>query len=159
MQNFCERNSLNFKDEFKFFETSWSPCGLCWHAINGSNGARKVKMLRCTYGFYSILSFTDVCSISESDFNLGRLDRNTNENTDDIPTNQNTDTNDNIPTTDQTVMVWKRTRKSFSVRIEGFSLTHPRWSQNRYHLANNIIASAVHLLHLIYLSTIMYATV
>ena len=38
------------------------------------------------YSFYSILSFTDVCSISESDFNLGRLDRNTNENTDDIQT-------------------------------------------------------------------------
>ena len=83
-------------------------------------------MLRCMYSFYSILSFTVVCSISESDFNFGRLDRNTNENTDDIPTNQNTDTNDNIPTIDQTVMVWKRTRKSFSVRIEGFSLTHPR---------------------------------
>ena len=45
-----------------------------------------------------------------------------NENTDDIPTNQNTDTNDNIPTDAQTVMVWKRTWNSFSViGIEGFS--------------------------------------
>merc|ERR1711917_39780 len=62
-------------------------------------------------------SFTDVCSISESHFNLGRSDRNTNENTDDIPTDQNTDTNNNYPIIDQTVMAWKRILKSFCVRM------------------------------------------
>ena len=65
------------------------------------------------FSFYSVFSFTDVCSISESDFNLGRLDRNENESTDDIPSNQNADPNDNIPTIDQTVMVWKKTTEVF----------------------------------------------
>ena len=55
--------------------------------------------------------------LDQSDFNLGRSDRNTNENTDDIPTDQNTDTNNNYPIIDQTVMAWKRTRKSFRVRM------------------------------------------
>jgi len=80
---------------------------------------------------YTIFSFTEVCSISESDFNLGRLDTLcTHENTD-IPTNQNTNTNDNNPTEAQTVMVWKRTRKSFSVRIEGFSYVYRSLSQKK----------------------------
>ena len=77
-----------------------------------------VKISRCMFSFYPIISFTDVCSISESGFNLGRLDR-------------NTDTNDNIPTIDQTVMVWKRTRKSFSVRTGGFSYVYRSLSQKK----------------------------
>ena len=77
-----------------------------------------VKISRCMFSFYPIISFTDVCSISESCFNLGRLDR-------------NTDTNDNIPTIDQTVMVWKRTRKSFSVRTGGFSYVYRSLSQKK----------------------------
>ena len=59
------------------------------------------------------------------------MERNTNENADDIQTNQNTDTNDNIPTIDQTFMVWKRTKKSFSVRIEGFSYVYRSLSQKK----------------------------
>ena len=35
MQHFCD--SLNFEYEFTFFESSWSPCRLCWYAIIGSN--------------------------------------------------------------------------------------------------------------------------
>ena len=112
---------FEFRIWIYFFESSWSPCGLCWYqwyAINGSNRARMVKISRCMFSFYPIISFTDVCSISESGFNLGRLDR-------------NTDTNDNIPTIDQTVMVWKRTRKSFSVRTGGFSYVYRSLSQKK----------------------------
>ena len=75
MQIFCEMNSLSFEYEFKFFEFSCSPCGLCWYA------------------------------------------------------NQNTDTKDNYPIIDQTVMVWKRTRKSFSVWI--FPMYIGRWIKRR----------------------------
>ena len=58
---------------------------------------------------------------------------------------QNTDTNDNIPTIDQTVMVWKRTRKSFSVRTGGFSYVYRSLSQKKklvlllVHCSNSII--------------------
>ena len=48
---------------------------------------------------------------------------------DDFPTNQN------IPTIDQTVMIWKRTRKSFSVRIESFSYV--------YHLKSKLVENSV----------------
>ena len=73
-----------------------------------------VKISRCMFSFYPIISFTDVCSISESDFNLGRLDR-------------NTDTNDNIPTIDQTVMdhnLWSgKEQRSLSVsELRGFPM-------------------------------------
>ena len=112
--------SLNFKYEFKFFETSWSPCGLCWYAINGSNRARKVKVSRCMF------SFTDVCSIRLILILVVRIEirMKTNE----FPT-KNTDTNDNYPIIDQAVMVWKRTRKSFSVWI--FPMYIGRWIKRR----------------------------
>ena len=49
--------------------------------------------------------------------------------------NQNIPTNQNIPAIDQTVMIWKRTRKSFSVRIESFSYV--------YHLESKRVENSV----------------